>query len=455
MDLKTHLMTRIALIAALCLALAAGYVLWAGEREMRRSSNRVLDVVTGQLQAQLVRISAGFDRPDRFPYLDPFIESGFLGGFCVRFADSRGRLTQTSCSGSGNGKEKEVPAWFDAVYRAGFSPGQELVREISWRGKPYGRVSVAADAEGQIVQAWHDFGVLLGLTAITVLSVCMLVYFAMARALRPTRTILSGFERLEQGDLSVRLPEFEPIELQKIGYGFNRLAASLEQSVAEREELTRKLVNVQEEERRYLARELHDEFGQCLAAINAVAASVTQTAEQERSSLVGEGEKLSRIAGHMMVALRSMLNRLRPPGIDELGLVQSIEGLVAEYGSRGTQVELDASGNFGRLSETITVSVFRIVQECLTNVSKHSGATRVKVKLEWSGAAQSERAGSSIDVTVEDDGKADDLSFVRSTGMGLLGMRERVAALGGQLTLRTRETRGLVVHARIPVVAAP
>lgn len=452
MDLKTHLMTRIALIAALCLALAAGYVLWAGEREMRRSSNRVLDVVTGQLQAQLVRISAGFDRPDRFPYLDPFIESGFLGGFCVRFADSEGRLAQSSCSGSG--REKEIPAWFAAVYRAVFSPGQELVREISWRGKPYGRVSVAANAEGQIAQAWHDLGVLLGLTAITVLSVCMLVYFAITRALRPTRTILSGFERLEHGDLSVRLPELEPIELQKISAGFNRLAASLEQSIAERAELTRKLVNVQEEERRYLARELHDEFGQCLAAINAVAASVTQTAEQERSSLVSEGEKLSRIAGHMMVALRSMLNRLRPPGIDELGLVESIEGLVAEYGSRGTQVQLDANGNFGRLSETITVSVFRIVQECLTNVSKHSGATRAKVKLEWSEPAQLEPGQCSIDVTVEDDGRADDLSFVRNPGMGLLGIRERVAALGGQLTLRTRESRGLVVHARIPVVAA-
>jgi signal transduction histidine kinase len=410
-----------------------------------------MDVVAGQVQAQLVRISAGFDRPDRFPYLDPFIESGLLSGFCVKFADLDGRLTQSSCSGSGN---EAVPALFATAYRATFGPGQETVRLISWRGKPYGRISVAANAEGQIARAWHDVGVLLGLTTITVLSVCMLVYFAMARALRPTRTILLGFERLERGDLSVRLPEFEPIELQKISAGFNRLAAGLELSIAERAELTRKLVNVQEEERRYLARELHDEFGQSLAAINAVAASVTQTAEQERSSLVSEGEKLSRIAGHMMVALRSMLNRLRPPGIDELGLVESIEGLVAEYGSRGTQVQLDANGNFGRLSETITVSVFRIVQECLTNVSKHAGATRAKVKLEWSEPAQSEPGQCSIDVTVEDDGRAEDLSFVRNPGMGLLGIRERVAALGGQLTLRTRESRGLVVHARIPVVAA-
>jgi glucose-6-phosphate-specific signal transduction histidine kinase len=268
--------------------------------------------------------------------------------------------------------------------------------------------------------------------------------------LRPTREILAGLHRLEQGDLATRLPSLRLRELQRMGESFNRLAASLQQSIADRAELTRKLVNLQEDERRHLSRELHDEFGQCLAAINAIAANITLTAKRERSSLGREGDNLSRIAGHMMHALRNMLNRLRPPGIDELGLVESIEGLVSQYGGRGTQVELEASGSFGDVPETVTVSVYRIVQECLTNVVKHSGATRVKVKLGWTEALPQHPDGRAIEVSVEDDGNADELAFARSPGLGLLGMRERVTALGGQLTLRTGQPRGMVVNARIP-----
>lgn len=467
MNLKWYLITRIWMLAFLCLLLASGHVLWKTEREQQRQLASALETVSKQIRNRLTTAAmgfstTGFDRDGRFLFWNPTVGSEIMAGICIRYIDERDNVRASSCQGwpkaNRHNRWQErvlVPGWFAAFYRFALSPGEEAVLWLSWDGRSYGRVVAALDPDNQIAEAWHDISTLTSLTVVTVLALCLLVYFVVSHALRPTREILSGLQRLEQGDLGARLPQLPLSELQKMSDGFNRLAASLEQSIAERAELTRKLVNVQEEERRYLARELHDEFGQCLAAINAVAASVTQTAEQERSSLVSEGEKLSRIAGHMMVALRSMLNRLRPPGIDELGLVESIEGLVAEYGSRGTQVELDASGNFGRLSETITVSVFRIVQECLTNVSKHAGATRVKVKLEWSEPAQSEHAGGSIDLTVEDDGRADDLSFVRGTGMGLLGMRERVAALGGQLTLRTRETRGLVVHARIPVVATP
>lgn len=464
MNLKWYLMLRIAFLAFVCLLLASGYVLWRAEREQQRHVSATVEAMSKQIQARLTTIpmgftTTGFDRDGRFLFWDPIVESEAIAGVCVRYVDQQNEVRTSSCRGlkkahAYNGRAEGVPAWFGAVYGAVFHPGKEIVRPLSWNDRDYGRILATPDIETQTARAWHDVNALMGLTVVTVIVLCVLVYFVISRALRPTREILSGIERLERGELSTRLPQLELSELQKMSDGFNRLAASLEQSIAERAELTRKLVNVQEEERRYLARELHDEFGQCLAAINAVAASVTQTAEQERSALVSEGEKLSRIAGHMMQALRSMLNRLRPSGIDELGLLESIKGLVAECGSRGTRIELDANGNFGDLSEVVTVSIYRIVQECLTNVSKHSGATRVTVKLEWNGVPQSEHSGSSIDVTVEDDGKADDLSFARSPGMGLLGMRERVSALGGQLTLYARETKGLVVHARIPVVAA-
>lgn len=454
MNLKTHLMTRMAVIASLCLVVSAGYVLWAGARDLQRNSNRLLEVVARQLETQLMKIAAGYDRPDRFPYLDPLLESGLLAGSCIRYVDPQGKITQSSCRGSDH--VQSAPAWFAALYRAWFDPGREFGRDLQWRGKAYGKVTVMADAGTQIAEAWHAVRALLGLTAITVLALCLLVYFAMARALRPARDILLGIERLERGDLSVRLPQFELIELQRVSAGFNRLAAGLEQTILERAELMRKLVNLQEEERRFIARELHDEFGQCLAAINAIASGLTQTAERTCPELVGEGERLARTGAHMMEMLRNMLQRLRPIGIEELGLVDSIKGLVTQWKGGETQIELEVVGSFDHVPEAIAVGVYRLVQECLTNVSKHARATQVRVKLERSAPRQGHmrHAEDSIDVVVEDNGTADASALALSPKLGLLGMRERVAALGGKLILQARQSNGLMVRAVLPIAPA-
>ena len=109
----------------------------------------------------------------------------------------------------------------------------------------------------------------LAVMAVALFALCVLVYAALADALRPTRAIRAGLERLAAGDLSARLPPFDLAELSAVGDVFNHLAGSLETTLAERNALTQRLIAVQDEERRHLARELHDEFGQCLAAISA------------------------------------------------------------------------------------------------------------------------------------------------------------------------------------------
>ena len=124
--------------------------------------------------------------------------------------------------------------------------------------------------------------------AIALPLLCLLVYAALARALRPTRLIRTGLERIAANDLSARLPPFDLAELSAIRDGFNHLAESLDTALAERNDLTRKLIALQDEERRHLARELHDEFGQSLAAIRALAASARQTAAQDCPDLLGE-----------------------------------------------------------------------------------------------------------------------------------------------------------------------
>jgi signal transduction histidine kinase len=451
MNLKSYLMLHIALVAAACLLIACVYVSWNAARELDKHASSTLELITKQLELDLIFLGTGFGGGGHFPHWEDVVESSAVP-FCVRYIDPQDRILKSGCRGLGELKGR-VPTWFAAGYHAVFDPGREISRTITWRNQTYGTVVLTPDAQSQIAAAWQDISGLIAFTGITVLALCALVYAILSHALRPAGQVVAALEQLEAGRLSTRLPRFHLMELQKMSAGFNALAESLEQNITERERLARKLVTVQEEERRSLALELHDEFGQCLAAIKAVGASISHTAETDCPKIVAEAAQLGKIAQHMTDMLRGMLQRLRPPGIDELGLVSSLQSLVAQWNGRATHIELDVQGQFEHLPHSITVSVYRLVQECLTNVSKHAGATQVRVRLERAAADGSTRTDDCIGVTVEDDGMGSGNASSTHQGMGLLGMKERVSALGGQLLLQRREPRGLVVRAFIPVTA--
>ncbi|WP_426992404.1 sensor histidine kinase [Methylomonas sp. CM2] len=153
----------------------------------------------------------------------------------------------------------------------------------------------------------------------------------------------------------------------------------------------------------------------------------------------------------MMKSIRGLLLRLRPSDIDELGLTVSLKSLVAGWNaSSGGKIHysLAVHDDLDRLPEPIPVTIFRIVQECLTNVSKHSAATNAKVTLR---AVSANNSITTIELSIEDNGKANKLPFEDSPGIGLLGIRERVTAIGGRLTLNTGNPSGLAVHIWLPV----
>jgi signal transduction histidine kinase len=181
---------------------------------------------------------------------------------------------------------------------------------------------------------------------------------------------------------------------------FNTLAERLQTTLAERNALTRKLIEVQDEERRHLARELHDEFGQSLSAIAAQAAAAAHTAERECPPLYEECRGISRTTAHMMETLRGALVRLRPPDVEELGLTISLESLVASWNGfeKGrTRFEIAVIGAADDLPPGVSASLYRIAQEAITNAAKHAHARCVQLRLEAGDA--------DIVLTVEDDGE--------------------------------------------------
>jgi two-component system sensor histidine kinase UhpB len=446
MNLQFHLLSRITLVALLCLLATTAYVLHHSNRQARQADQITAESLGKQLEMQLFRINAGVGQVNQFPDFDLWKQTGSVPGVCVSFV-ATDSATRSLCSGA----KFFSPSWpdgFDTFYRRLFNPGLALTRPIAFNSRVYGSLTVTPSAEMEIAQAWENIRGLLGLSAMTVLAVCLLVFLSINRALRPAGIIIAGLERMEKGNLAERLPSFELIEWQRTAKAINQLAASQQQLLAEHQKLTVKLINVQEEERRYLARELHDEFGQCLAAINAVAAAIAQTAEQQCPALVSDAEHIRRITQHMLENVRDLLKRLRPAELDELGLEASLNSLISGWNARSggnTYYHLGIVGDCALLPERLTITLFRVTQECLTNIAKHSAAQNACVTLTINA--------DTVTLAVEDDGSATGLPFTEDSGIGLLGIRERVTALAGQLTLTIVQPHGLKVEVWLPIIS--
>jgi len=448
MNLQFQLLSRITVVALMCLLATAATVLHHSSRQARQSTRITAESLGKQLELQIFRISAGVGQANQFPDFDLWKQTGSVPGICVRFI-STDNAARSLCNGS-KLSGLNWPDSFEAFYRRFLNPGFEITRAIIFNGRVYGLLTVTPSAEMEIAQAWENIRSLLGLSVMTVLAVCLLVYLSISRALQPARIIIAGLESMEKGNLACRLPAFELIEWQRTATAINQLAASQQQLLAERHKLAVKLINLQEEERRYLARELHDEFGQCLAAINAVAASIAQTAEQQCPALVDEADHISRITRHMMASVRELLRRLRPAELDELGFAAGLNSLISGWNARNggkIHYHLSITGDCALLPEPLTVTLFRITQECLTNIAKHSAAANAKVILEITTDA--------ITLTVKDDGIATELPFTEGQGIGLLGIRERVTALYGRLTLAIAQPHGLIIEAWLPIRSIP
>lgn len=456
-DLKFRLTLRVVAVAAFCFAATAAYVLFDADRSARARIEAVAALVAQDLELQhskldWVKVNG---RLAGSPDLQAIAPALMASGLCIAYRGESGEILQRFCGGT-QGDAARAPAAFAALYRTLFDPGREAVRPVLFRDKKLGAAVAWVDPVTLTEQAWREASRLLAVMVVTLLLLCGLVYAALARALRPTRLIRAGLERIAADDLSARLPPFDLAELSAIRDVFNQLAERLERTLAERSELTRRLIALQDDERRRLARELHDEFGQGLAAIRALAASAGQTAAQGYPVLLPECESIARTATHMMETLRGALFRLRPPDVDELGLAASLEGLVAGWNGRSggrTRFEIRLGGNFEGLPVSVGAALYRIAQEALTNAAKHADATRIVLQLSLRAAphACGDGARAEIELTVDDDGRASVPDPAVKSGMGLLGMRERVATLGGRLSFEAGRRTGSVLRVVIPV----
>jgi signal transduction histidine kinase len=157
-------------------------------------------------------------------------------------------------------------------------------------------------------------------------------------------------------------------------------------------------------------------------------------------------QTLVQISGHLYDVVHGIIRQLRPSALDHLGLSDALEDWVSTWRERNPEVgcELSLSGDLSNLGETVNITVYRIIQECLTNVVRHAAATRARIEVR--------REGDAVEVTVRDNGKGlPERSESESARFGLMGMRERVQALNGVFGIDSKPGEGVSVRARLPL----
>ena len=212
--------------------------------------------------------------------------------------------------------------------------------------------------------------------------------------------------------------------------------------------LSTKLVHAQEEERRSIARELHDEIGQALTAIKVELVMVERTIEPEARTRNVFGEARA-ITDHALQTVRDLSQLLHPPLLDDMGLPATLEWYLRGFATRtGIATDLVQQGVEARLTAEIEVCLYRIAQEALTNVARHAGARSCRVYLQ--------RLPQTVLLTVEDDGNGFDVRQATASqsrqGMGLLGIQERAAGFGGTFRLESTPGKGTRLTVEVPAL---
>ncbi len=358
----------------------------------------------------------------------------------IEFYDRFGRLRDSNREQQVD-RENTPPAWFVKLMDVTTSDGTEIRRVIYASGRAIGELVITPDSSFEIEEIWNDTQGLLWLVAIFFVAVNAMVYWALKKALQPVGSVINALNALEEGELDARLPQFELPELAGLSIKFNAMAQTLQQSIKSNHRLTQKIIRVQEDERKSLARELHDEIGQCMTAINVDAMAIANSRDltaAKRSAIA-----ISDVSMQILDMVHNMLQRLRPGVLDELGLSIALDEYVYGWRERNIGVSscISIAKDLGEMDDEVALAAYRIIQESLTNITRHANARRMTLSVI--------REKEELVIAIEDDGIGFNLASFG--GYGLAGMRERVEGLGGTFGLTTAPKSGTKISVRLPI----
>jgi len=435
LSLHTRISLVLTALAASLLAVLAG--LWL--HGTRAAIHEEIEAATRVSEQMLKTLSAGIADADRL--VAAVRPLGRIRAHELRIVDAGGALRYRS-PGPTYKVGRSAPGPFAALIAPDLVERRIAVGELT--------LVLAPDASRSMIDAWDELTAMAGWAAALLALLFVAARWALVRALRPLALVMQALDRTGAGRFDTRLPVFAPPELARLSRAFNgmadRLVAAVDDNVrleTEREVAERMTAHL-EAERRGIARELHDELAQGITAVRALAGAIAQRTG-ELPAVYGQAQGIVAVTGEMQDGVRRILHRLR----SQEALPAALGRLLAAWQVQHEEIALERRVELGDrpLPELLAQAVVRVVQEGLTNVVRHAGASRVELDIV--------RDANGLRLALADNGRGRDgrPSAQAGCGLGLTGMAERVAQLGGRLDFDHPAGGGFRLTARFPLFA--
>ena len=360
----------------------------------------------------------------------------------IQFYDQENQLRdQTSSYLS---KTNLPPIWFISLMENFSSVMAEKRIDIKLRGQDFGYILINPEPMYEYSEIWQQIksGFLVILLFFGLVNTMILVVFY--HTLKPINAIIDGFQRLEDEDYQARIGKTNIRELDIIGQKFNGTVKKLKESNIKIHKLSQNLINIQEQEKKDLARNLHDELGQSLTAIQAEAASIKKSKNEEsRNSAV---DSIIAISKTMMLSTRELIKKLSLGILEEMGFEIAIGDLVNSWAKRNPKVNMTYVFDkqlIGLIPRPFEGHIYRIIQEALTNISKHANAKKTNISLSL------KKKKNFFEISISNDGLKKQSNA--NNGIGLLGMRERVNQMGGTIEFKKNHNFEIFITLNIAI----
>lgn len=435
MSLRLRLIRTVALVLLAILGLGASLTYWHAQHKIDLELSSGVAVAESTARLAVDDAARASDPREGLRR----VVHAFDGNRHVRAAllDPEGREIDTS---QVLAPDEEAPEWLFLI----LTQPVKIVR-IPLPGSltRYGMILLESDQRSETAEVWGDMQLSLVMLTSFCGLVLALIYWTLGRALEPFSALSVAFERVGKGDYTARVPEKGAVELAALCANFNLMAGALGRSEQRNFRLNEQLTTVQEEERAELARDLHDEVSPLLFSIDVDANAIRKTAEEDSAPAV-HAEAIRDAVGQIKSQVKSILGRLRPAVLLDLGLSNAIESLVAYWQARRPQINFVLDLPNDSWGQALDAAIHGIVREALSNAMQHSAPTELQISVKESDEGM-------IVVRVADDGGGLSKPSVDEGSFGLLHMRERVVASGGRFTVENRsDGSGVVVRAEIP-----
>jgi two-component system sensor histidine kinase UhpB len=441
MGLKLRLNLMITLLMTVVLVIAIQELLVNAKKDIRAEVASTAKLAEKLLDVQILYIAT--NSGSNFWGESPFHlrELANLRHLHIEFFDKDGRRLDTNQL-SNQLPEEPPPQWFVSLLQTRDANKMQIRRPIVIGGKPMGELVITPDASYEISEVWNDTSSLLILWTGFFVLVNIMVYWAVAVALGPIKRISQALSDIGNGNLDSRLSSLNSSEFLNIQTQFNLMADSLQKARKDNIRLTKKIINTQEEERKVIARDLHDDLSQSVTTIQVLASSVN--ASKKISSAHLAAKSILETTQSIRKVIRNIMQNLRPGCLDELGLRIALKDFLQGWEKQNPSIQLQAKLQYSDInpSETVSIAIFRTLQEALTNITRYANASEVRVTLQLSDDY--------VSLEIEDNGLGFDPNGV-IYGFGLLGIRERIEGLSGKFNLETQLGMGTKIQVVLPV----